>query len=162
MKRAVAGCVLALLAVTAGCQKPIEWQNYTSKEGNYSAQMPGTPKSQSQQEAGLTVHADTVELSNGAYAVSYTDLPKGAPFDLDGAVKGVVSGMKGELVQSKEITLEGKPGREFTFKIPGKGAGAARLFVKDGRLYQLIVAGSNVDLSSDDVQKFFTSFKLEK
>ncbi len=130
MKKALTVCLLAAALAAVGCPNPIDWQNYTSPDGHYSVLMPGTPKSQSQQTAGFTVHSDAVELSNSAYVVSYADLPRGAPFDLDGPVKGAVNGMKAELVQSKEITMEGKPGREFTFKGPGKATGVGQRFRK--------------------------------
>ncbi len=160
MKRVLTICLVATLAAV-GCAKPIQWQTFTSKDGRYSIQMPGTPTSQSQQVKGLTMHVDKVELGDSAYAVSYIDAAAGVKPDLDGAVKGSVNGAKGELIQSKEITIEGKPGREFSFKAADK-VGSSRIFADGNRLYQILVVGSTTAIGSDNVQKFFTSFKLEK
>ena len=124
--------------------------------------MPGTPTSQTRNQTGLTTHADTVDVGNCGYVVTYADVPPGPPRDLDNVEKGVVNAANGELIQSKTMTIEGKPGLEFSFKFPGKGTGAERVFDADNRLYQLIVIGPNVDVGAEDVQKFFNSFKLTK
>jgi hypothetical protein len=165
MKHLRTGAIaLALLAAAGGCQKTYQWQNLSSKEGRFSVQMPGTPQTQSQSTAGVTMTGEIVDLGDEAYTVMYGDLPPTGSFDLDKGVEGFVSGVSGTLVSKKEIAVDGNPGREFECSItkPVTGSASGRVILAGRRVYQVIAMGKGCNLNSPNVQKFVSSFKLEK
>lgn len=149
---------------------------FASKEGHYSVLMPGTPTESTQKvptPAGeIVANIATVEQSRGVgYAVSYNDMP----FDenqlkepgavdkvLDGSANGQVTNVKGKLISQKPIKLGDYPGREVYFEVPEKGEIRSRIFLVGKRLYQTMVQGPKVTVTSKDADKFLDSFKLTK
>jgi hypothetical protein len=131
--------------------------------------MPGTPKEQTQQAAGITLKMYVVAQGNDGYAVGYADVPgvaaeQGFQLEarLDGARDGAIRNVNGKLREEKKLTLEGKyPGREFIADVPEKKLVLrARLYIVNGRLYQTLVVGVADFANSDTATKFLDSFAL--
>jgi hypothetical protein len=106
-----------------------------------------------------------VDVKNAAFMVGYADLPgKSNTFDYTASVNAMTGTWKGKVEYQKPVKIEGVDGVEFESKItsPAAGWAAGRIFVKDGRLYQLLVLGAKIRAESKDVQEFWNSFKLLK
>lgn len=161
---------LALIAVLSSCQQS-EWIVVSPGDGASSISMPGTPSEETQSvqtPAGdIDVHTFVFEQKEVAYSIIYSDFPDAliAARDtekmLDGARDGAISSVKGTLKAETKITLEEFPGREVKIEAPdGKHTVISRVYLVGNRLYQVAVAMPKEDPSSDDVAKFFSSFKL--
>lgn len=126
---------------------------FTSPDGSFSIGMPGQPTASSQT---ATTTAGPIEIhlfeyspadQKTAYVVSYNDYPAGAVGEpqgtLDGAVQGAITNSKATLVQSHAIDLGGVPGRDYTATVQG-GSLHGHIYLKGLRLYQVLVAGSDL------------------
>jgi hypothetical protein len=156
--------VAFLIALAVGCgHKGQEWKEVSSPDGGYRALMPGTPKDESRTQGALTIKAQTVEVKDGAFLASYTDLPRGTPFNYDAGIQGMATKHQGRVLSTTDVSVGGKPGKAFELEITQpKGFAAGRMAVVDGRLYQLLVIGANRRATDPDVQKFFDSFELTR
>lgn len=169
MKPKRAACVF--LVALIGCQQTT-WEKFSSSEGAFSALMPGTPTQQvrtAKTSSGLVdAYMFLVERRDVAYVVAYSDYPNpmiqaGTPkLILDGARDGAVANVQGKLVRESVISLDGHQGRELQIESPGgKVTVTARLFLVDRRLYQVMVLMHNDKASSEDVNKFLDSFRIQ-
>jgi hypothetical protein len=159
----VVACFLA-----GGCRK-VEFKEFSSPEGRFKVEFPGTPKKTNQQAAGIKMTTYTVEEKNGAYVVAFADapIPSGETEAqlrkrLDGARDGMVGNVGGKLTSESDLTLKDKyPGREVKADIPSKkGALRARVYIVDGRLYQVMVIGTSSWITSAEATRFLDSFAL--
>ena len=149
---------------------PAVWQEFTSAEGSFAIQMPGTPsyekKNTSTAVGPIDMHLFSLDLAKDAvYIVMYSDYPDvvaQAPADkvLDGGRDGALANVKGKLVGEQNMSLDGFPGREFTIEIPGKGMMKLRTYLVRQRLYQIMAVGTNARIDSEDTVKYLTSFRL--
>ena len=151
------------------------WQEYTSAEGRFTILMPGLPEEQTiaqELAEGVEIEATfaRVEANSVTYMVMYTDLPEESLAlgedeffrqYIDNIVQKVESDSGAEIdkPQEQKITLDGNPGREFTYGAQGQGS-RARTYLVGSRHYQIIAAGPMDKLSGDQVTDFLDSFKL--
>jgi hypothetical protein len=147
-----------------------DWKTFTSQEGKFSVDMPGTPEEDNQTtstELGdLTLHSFSLAGNGPEYAVIYTDYPEAVasanPADiLNGAITGAAQGS--EVMNQTTIDVQGHPGVQGEFE---NSAGANYVWYKaimaNERQYQLIVATSQQakDQYEDEAIRFLDSFKL--
>jgi hypothetical protein len=162
---AVAVVVMVLLVRSGG------WREFSSTEGRFRVQMPGTPVHKTQNVplggAQLVLHVFAHESAGGqeAYVVMYNDYPAAlvqpgaAAAVLTGAQDGAIRGMPGsKLTSARDITLDGYPGRELALEVSGKGKVHYRLYLVNNRLYQVVAQQARP--SAETVEKFFNSFQL--
>ena len=159
---------LPILALVFLQDDPTKWQDYESRAGKFSSRMPGKVKTESRTQTlpsgdTFTLYAHGVDKGDCAFMIAYADLPiKGQGFDYTACVNAMTSTWAGKLLYQKNIKVMGNDGVEFESKIskPGTGWAAGRVFVHDGRVYQLIALGRNIRAQNKDVQLFWNSFKL--
>jgi hypothetical protein len=159
---------LCVVMLASGCKKA-EWAEFTSKEGRFKVQMPGTPRQKSEFAAGVDLRMFVVEQTGGAYVVAYADLPileretaQQTQIRLDGARDGCIRNVNGSLTNETRITLEGKfPGRDIKANLPEKkGLMRNKIFVVNQRFYQVLVIGPPEWTNSAEAKKFMESFAL--
>lgn len=159
--------VLLLVVGVASADAP-PMQSFTSTEGRFTVQFPGTPKQQTEPLSlggggSSTLYQYWVEMddSNISYMVMYNDYPAdyatGSPQDVlaatrDGATKDKT------VTSDVEISLSGVPGRAFTCK-DKDWSYVVHQFLKGKRLYQLIVV-SNPDHPATMTEQFLNSFRI--
>ena len=159
---------MTVLSLAMGCSRA-EFKEFSPPGSGFKVQMPGTPKDQSTTAAGMQMKAFTTEERNGAYFVSYADLPIPANESpdqiqsrLDGSREGALHNMGGKLTSESKIQLSGKyPGRDIRAEVPGKQMYArVQVFLAERRLYSLIALGTQSWVNSAESNKFFDSFAL--
>jgi hypothetical protein len=163
---------LALL-LAAGCGMPA-FQDFSPEGGKFQIKMPGTPKEETRDTRNGKLHLYTAEFTHGAYSVQWIDLPAAAQEDekqlrrrLDAERDAGVKEVNGKLVTDTEVKLDDKyPGRDFTAvvdtaKYPKDGQIHCRLYLVNGRLYQLLAVGTKAFLEQADTARFFDSFRLQ-
>ena len=103
---------------------------FTSAEGDYTATFPGEPTPQTLPQAlpdGSTV--DIVfagyETGDAFIATARGQYPDGyvldVPVALQGAQDQAIANVQGTLIASQDITLQGRPGREFSASVTSGG-----------------------------------------
>jgi hypothetical protein len=147
-----------------------EWRVYSSAEGGFELLGPGTP----------TVNTTVLNAPSGpveqhsisfdpagalSFGVAYLDihpsrLAEGVDAILSDAVGAMASGAEKTLLDDKEISLGGHPGREFGIRTQKGQTTRARVYVMRGRLYILVVNGAPGKDLSDEAPRFLNSFKL--
>jgi hypothetical protein len=161
--------VFFLLLLPVGMQS--EWKAFSPADGAFTVQLPGKPtefKKCVETPDGaieVLVYELTPPGNQGKFAVSYSDYPeaKAGTEDkrLDNAREGAVAATKAKLKREKSLLLDTYPGRELTLEVEGKGQIVMRLYAVKNRLYQIVVTGPTDLVTSQDAQKFLTSFKLK-
>jgi hypothetical protein len=153
-------------AVTAGV-------TYTPPEGDYRATFPVQPTEETQSvplpDGGSfelkIVHAD---LEDSSLATGRGTYPDGYEVDpaagLQGAQDQTIASLGASLTGSREISLDGLPGREFSASVTSNGQGGTlleRMYLDGLTVYEVLRTGAG-ELSFDDPESvaFFDSFAL--
>lgn len=172
-----------LIAIAAAVyyqlHKPVEWQEFVSREGAFSISVPGKPREQVQKQfigisyGSVDMHNFIVEQGDIGYVISYTDAPRSSEFAraikgkeddmLDGARDGALEKSRGKLVSETSIALGKYPGREI--KIAGERSGVNysahwRVYLIGTQVYQLGVLSPKTAAVENEAARFFDSFKL--
>ncbi|QJW96130.1 hypothetical protein [Frigoriglobus tundricola] len=172
MRPILVGIILAAYTTPALA----DHERYTSDDGKFAADFPGAPKVTAKTTpsavGNLQVHVATYANSDGStFMVSYTDFPDPAtkPDNLGTLFDGIRDGVKGRdgKVVGEEKTIKfgpnKLPGREFTVeKDKGKQRIRYRVVVRDRRVYQVAVIGSQDFTSGNDATAFLATFELTK
>jgi hypothetical protein len=157
----------ALVVVMSGCGT--SWTDYKSDSGKFTAQFPGTPQEKEMSAAGISAKGVVLDRGDRAFTVMYADLPGSADqfknaalveMSLDGAATGCVQNVKGKQTALDKIKLGDHPGRDVKAELPDGNELRNRIYMVNGRLYQVMVLGKKGYTTSPDAEKFLTSFKL--
>lgn len=160
--------VVIILLTLTGCGGS-EPQALTNAAGKYKLLMPGSPKSQTEAAAGMTMHIQSYEERDGAFMVMYVDAPIPANESeaqiqarLDGSRNGALANVKGKLISESQIKLADKyHGREFRGEITKpQGVIVTRIYLVGGRLYQVMALGNPSWVDRDVIKKCLGSFEL--
>jgi hypothetical protein len=154
-----------VIALATGCSRfgkgPFKWQTFNAPDGSFSVELPGAMKQETRQQGPLTVTMYGSEVRNGMFGVAVCDLPRGVPVDYAAGVQGVANSHNGTILTQSPWKFDGHEGRAYEIKITNpNGYASGRMAAVNGRLYQMLVMGSNYRDSDAEVQKFFASFKL--
>ncbi len=178
-------CALSLtFALLAGCSERLEWRELTSSDG-YSVMLPGRAQTVAR-DVEFEGHRFPVSMTStgvGAamFAVGVVRLP--AEVAADAAAReraiahfrdGLVRNIGGTVTATAPTTLTLAPGsaRELQAaqSVEAKGragadgrsaALAARFFIVDDRLFEVIALGGEGAIEPHALDTFFTSFRLQ-
>jgi hypothetical protein len=161
-----------LIVSTAFAQKAAAWEKFSSVEGRFSILFPSKPTAKKEKLGETdTAYTYTAETATGVFVASYMDLPGAFKTDeeknfvLDGGRDGSLENIDGKLLYEKKITLSGYLGREFSISMKDKGLtlrSKTRLFLVGQRAYQLLALVPEENADSPDIDKFLSSFELNK
>jgi len=143
---------------------------YTSADGRYSVQFPGTPSESSSQislgtSGSTTLYQANLDQGSVSYLVAWCDYPAGyLESDPQTALAGfrdnIVKAEKGTLASDDAIDLNGVPGRAFSFTGQDGSTYSVHDFLSGQRLYQVVVtAGSGSTAAGAD--EFLNSFRVQ-
>jgi hypothetical protein len=165
---------------TTAASLATNWYQYTAKDGSYSVKFPGQP-----QEENKSVDSDAGELkylqllyadttNNRAFlamSIKYAVDSSQVQFNdqdvqgiLDAARDGQAEGDESTVTSEKQISFNGLPGREITFRGKDGNAAISRIFFnpKGATLYQIIVMAGDGNLAFPESQTFLNSFAVPK
>lgn len=150
---------------------PVEGFVFTSAEGDYSATFPGEPTPQTQAQplpdgSSVDVVFATYEVDDGFMATARAQYPDGyvldVPVALQGAQDQALANVGATLIESQDITLQGRPGREFSGSVTSNGVEGTvlqRVFLDGLVIYQQIFTGAGeVTFTDPELATFFESF----
>jgi hypothetical protein len=159
---------------------PQTWKEYSSAAGGFSTLFPGTPSESSQlvdaaPGVQFKLHIHSLKIL-AEYSVMYADypIPVGDPAVarsvLDNGAEGAVASVNSELLELKEIALDGHPGRYLKERMPGGEIMRVKMILVGQRMYQLAITtpreegapAETAKLYDTMADKFLNSFKLLK
>ena len=138
----------------------------------YKVLLPGTVKTQVQNQAGVSMEMlQAMPSKDASFGVAVSDgrmpagrLNDGAEAILNDACSGSAANLEqmGAVeVSRKSITLQNYPGKQLTMKISqAKGYMIMRGYLVGTRLYMVMVGGKGLHEKHPDVVKFFDSFVI--
>jgi hypothetical protein len=150
---------------------PKGFHEFTSAEGKFRVEMPGTPTQETIYAVGFPLVTFRVEEEDGAYGVAYADVPmiQGiSSTQLEQALKsardGMISNVHGKFLGESKIRLDGKyPGREVRAELPIKdGLIKGRLYVVGSRIYMVMVTGLSSWVNSANAKRFLDSLEVTR
>ncbi|UNU22581.1 hypothetical protein [Microcoleus vaginatus] len=145
-----------------------EWQPFCSAMGQFAIDMPGTPKINSEIFSNqLIAHTYRSNLKNKeTYLLQYFDLDfrlrdnniNNIRITLNNAVDFFVVAANAKVLQVRDISLGGYPGKEFEFQplSPTEPIGVGQVFLVETRVYGLVATTPE----PENAQKFLDSFRL--
>jgi hypothetical protein len=143
---------------------------FTSMEGGYTVRFPGKPKESTETyRSELKLAKATFATTDGyAYLVAYTDFPADAirPDTRAKVLDGIRDGLTGQdwkVTSEKEIAFgpDKLPGRELLVE-KGRQHMRFKVVLKDDRLYQAAVIGTERFVKGTDATRFLDSFRIGK
>lgn len=152
--------------------KTLESTKYTSPDGSFKINFPGTPTVASENvptEVGnIEMKSFTYEKSvTEAYMVALSDYPSelvaaSSPDSLlQGAKEGALSSQGATLESEEKITLDGNPGYFFKAKKDSYHM-CYKIFLKENRLFQILMLRDGSYPSQEDITGFIDSFEFTK
>jgi len=158
----IAATVAAQKETTAAKTEQTGWVEFAPAGGGFSMLFPTTPVETVKEKPTFTLHSFTTTSGRATYVASYTDYQevKSAPATFLTANRDrFIKGLQATLLSSREITLDGHPGLEFTSETPAANI-KSQLFLVGKRLFQTAtVVFKDVD-QARYVDRFFGSFKF--
>ena len=141
-----------------------ELKEFVSAEGRYQIHLPGTPTAKKQVVNGIEMFAQIVEPGEGlTYAISYFDLPPKLALSLETAAQAYAKARKATIVTDKKLTLEDEyPGRDAVMRLDAKRCSRLRLYIIGARYYQIIVEGTQEQVTSATADRVLDSFQRVK
>lgn len=157
-----------------------DWVSVKSEDGRFQIKLPGKPKEQKQTiptavgpvKIQMWIYEQADVNNDLAIVVSFNDYPAAQTADADpkevllGAQGGALGSLQNsKITEQKEITFQGRPGREFKFtgSLQGKDGHAAWTIVMDkNRLYQVGIIDMKRQVDEPTRKAIIESFKLSK
>ncbi|MCF4970639.1 hypothetical protein [Nostoc sp. CMAA1605] len=152
-KTTVAPAKTSVLLKKTTTTQPVQpqWKPFTSPDGRFTVLMPGIPKQESQTqkthmgEIDLQIFAAQPPKQEVAYLVVYNDFPHSyAQINNPQEILNDVQAMALKTTQSNLLnhrnirSSNGHPGREFAYINAGGKITRTRIYLAEGRLYQVM------------------------
>ena len=154
--------LLVLFTTSAAQTEPSSWVTLAPEGAGFSVLLPSQATVSISKKASFTLNTFTVTVGRATYVASYSDY---LPGKLDPATALISNrdkfnkGLQATLISSREITLDGHEGVEFTSETPAANV-KSQLFLIGNRIYQTATfVFKDVD-ETRNVNRFFESFKF--
>ena len=141
---------------------PSGWITLAPEGAGFSVLFPGSANETVNKKTSFTLHSFNVTVGRATYVASYSDY---LPGKLDPATAltanrdKFLKSLEATLVTSREITIDGHTGIEFTAETPAANV-KSQLFLIGNRMYQMVsFVFRDVD-ETTNVNRFFDSFKF--
>jgi hypothetical protein len=164
MKLLITFAALIMMAATAAAQTTDQtgWEEFAPEGAGFSMLFPTKPVETINKKTAYTLHSFTTTAGRGTYVATYADYQqiKFQPSEFLIANRDKFNkSLQATLISSREITLDGQAGIEFTSETPAANI-KSQLFLVGKRLYQTAtVVFKDVD-QTRYVDRFFGSFKF--
>ncbi len=166
---------IMLLTFAAGCGN--SWHEYSNANFKMKAQFPVKPSESSKMTnkmpfGNIDTYIIVTEKDGIKYEISYTEFPanfKGfVPFSKPEKILSDLTNMiikvslKANLIEKKDVTVDGVNGNEIKMELNDGKYGAGRIFFNDNRAYVVVVKTTKELIDSENVKKFVNSFGFIK
>lgn len=166
----LSGFVVVLLL---GAEDKPTLKEFAPKEGGFSVRVPGDMK-ETVKKVKAPDGKDEVQrmytfspAPTTVYLILERDMaalanakPATIQAALENSRKAAEESLKGKLLSEKKITLGKHPGLEFQVESAKLGVYRSRIYIADGRMYQVTVMGPKEVATSPTADEFLKSFKL--
>ncbi len=155
--------VLPTLLFTAPAQSDLPpWVTLAPEGAGFSILVPAKAVETIQKKRSFTMHSFTVTVGRATYVASYSDYQPGK-LDPTTALTDnrdrFNKSLQATLVSTREITIGGNNGIEFTSETPAANV-KSQIFIVGNRVFQMATfVFKDVD-ETRNVNRFFESFKL--
>ena len=182
-RRFIAACfAFGVVAGGVACNPRFNWREFRSPYG-FAVVLPGRPQTVSREitlpDAKVQVSMTSTGIGATLFAVGAAELPSGLSADLSARQRTVthlrdalVRNVNGSLSKSSVATLSvpaGDSRKVLTaeaIEATGRDSSgravqlAARLFIVDDRLFQVVALGAEGEIPPEALDTFFASFRL--
>ena len=171
-----------VVALCASCNPTFNWREFRSPD-DFVILLPGRPQTVSREiklpDGAVQMSMTSTGIGATLFAVGAAPLPPGLSSEPSARERTVehlrdalVRNVNGSVTRSSAATLPASASGTRNvlageaIEAAGRDSGgravqlAARLYVVDGRLYQLVALGAEGEISADMLDTFFTSFRL--
>lgn len=165
-----------LIATLGGCNPTFNWRELRSPDG-FTVLLPGRAQTVTRdiklQGAAVPMSMTSTGIGATLFAVGVARLPPGDPQQaLDMFRNALVRNIDGSLIKTSAAPLALPPGvsravlASEAIEAGGRDANgravklAARFFIVDDRLFQVVVLGAEGEIPAEALDTFFTSFRL--
>ena len=178
----VAACVIALGVIATACNPTFNWRAFRSADG-FAVVLPGRPQTVSREvrlpDGVVQMSMTSTGIGATLFAVGVAQLPSGLSSEAPGRERAIthlrdalVRNVNGRIINSSAASLSVPPGESRkvlaaeAIEAAGRDSGgravrlAARLFIVDDRLYQVVALSAEGEVPPDAIETFFTSFRL--
>jgi hypothetical protein len=138
------------------------WVTLAPEGAGFSVSFPNKPTETTDKKTSFTLHSFNITVGRATYIASYSDY---LPGKLNPATALTANrdkfnkSLQATLISSREITLDGKSGIEFTSETPAANV-KSQLFLVGNRMFQTVAfVFRDVD-ETKNVDRFFESFKF--
>jgi hypothetical protein len=162
----LAGALLSVAFAVSVLAQSTEWKEYASEKGKFSVLLPGGPETGYRfgpaASGAVMSYVTNYQKDAKAWSVVYFDLPS-IPPDAD-AVKKLFERERDSYTPKpsgeKSLTLNGHPALEFKTLIDDRDrVQIVRIILVKQRVFELWVVTQARRAASEDVTRFFDSFK---
>ena len=140
-----------------------DWKRYRYNVDGFTVEFPAEPQTQPNDSKTGTRYVASLDNGNLAYFVEAAVLPanlnKSSLQVFDDYINGVIKGTRSQVKYSKDISLHGNPGREFTLENETL-VFQFRLYIVQNKLYQVLVVAMKDQADSAEAERFHSSFDL--
>src|SRR5215471_15532804 len=138
-----------------------EWVKVSPLGGGFSIMMPATPKEETKVGETFTAHLFSTMTDKTIYIAEYGDYAPSIHLNVAGELAAnrdnFVKEIEGKVLESKEITLDGRPGLEFTAESAQVSA-KCRVYLFGNRVFMIAAGVLSGRSDPENVDRYFSSF----
>lgn len=142
---------------------PPPWARFEPEGAGFSVLMPGKPQETITKRPNYTLYTYAITFGRGTYVATYSDYTPEAKLDPNTALiknrDKFNKSFDAKLLSSREITIDGHSGIEFTSESPAANL-KSQLFLIGNRMYQTATMIFKDADQAPGVERFFSSFKF--
>ncbi len=150
-------------------ENTVEFRDFTPPDKACKVQIPDLTENKASETNGVKNSYFLCEHKQGLFMLTYADITasredeNAAQKRLDEARSGVVKKLNLKISKETPQVLEGKyPGREIEGELPDATKTRIRLYMVNGRLYQMWIVGKPTWAMSAEATRFLTSLEIAK
>src|SRR5437763_15792389 len=164
LKRINLATILVLVcALAVGAFQSAEGIKVSPVGAGFSVLMPPKPEEEIKSSDDFTSHLFSIRTDKAIYLAGYgmyaPSIKLSADAELTANRDKFLKDLNASLLASKQITLDGRPGLEFTGESE-QASFKSRMYLSGNRVYQAAVAVLSGKTDSANVDRFFDSFAL--
>lgn len=152
---------ILVCAVAVGAFQDAGWIKVSPAGAGFSVLMPAKPEEEVKPGDDFTSHLFSITTDSAIYLAGYGEyapsIKLSADAELTSSRDKFLRGLNANLVSSKQITLDGRPGLEFTGESE-QASFKSRVYLSGNRVYQVAAAVLSGKTDSGNVDRFFASF----